>query len=295
MKIDLWPTSNISDFQILEEGKKIESFFSKYFYPFKVSYVSKARVAIKLILEYENIGRNKNIFVQPYSSHCIFDSVGKYACPNIIDTHISDYDIIYHQWGHKNKINITDRKNVLIEDSVDSLFLDISKQSIFPNNGKYAIVSLPKLIPVPFGGLIIFKNDEDKVEFDNMIEPYPKITDEYKKLKLKYLNLNTQIDYLFPTCSYSVDKLEKLILLAKEQISKNIDTLTKITDLSQFDFSERLPSNIYFPKELNIYNRIKFNSDVLYKSRMYYDYNKKKSKAVDLVPVHYDAVIKENK
>lgn len=294
MKIDLWPSNNINNFKILKTGDKIEEFFNDYFKPFKVSYVSKARVAIKLLLEYEQIGRDKNIFIQPYSSHCVFDSVGRYACPNTIDTYKSDYDIVYHQWGHKEVINNKLRSNILIEDSVDSLFIDISKKSLFPNNGKYVVISLAKIMSVPFGGLVIFKDNTDKKKFDELLDTYPKITSEYIDLKYKYQNLQTTIDYNFPTSSFEVENIEDLLNSSKERIYDNFKVLAnvlKIDDL--FDLSERLPSNLFFKKDINIYNKVNINGDILYKNRNYYNYNKQKSIGIDLLPIHNDVILEE--
>ena len=49
-----------------------------------------------------------------------------------------------------------------IEDSVDSIILD--KSAMFPNNSKFEIFSLPKIIGSVQGGLI-FSRDTDFISF----------------------------------------------------------------------------------------------------------------------------------
>ncbi len=295
--IGLWPEVDYTRFEIISKGEYLEGYFKNYFYPFCVSYVSRARVGMKLILENEEISKPQSIFVQPYSSHCVYDALSWHSLPNCVDFYESDYDIVYHQWGHKQIVKSRKRNNVLIEDSADSFFLKIDKQALFPNRGKYTIVSLPKIIPVPFGGLVIFRDKDDKVKFDQILKSYPDITSDVVDFKSKYPGLSNDIDFNYPRHAPRIDDIADLVDKSKAKILCNIEMIKqKLRDLTDidliFDFNERLPSNLYFDQKLKIHEYIKVQGKISDKSRYIYNYNDLKYHPVDLIPIHCKSEIR---
>lgn len=294
--IGLWPKVDYKRYKIISSGRYLEKYFEEYFHPFSVSFISKARVGMKLILENEKITKPKSIFVQPFSSHCVYDALSWHCLPNCVDTYESDYNIIYHQWGHKQIVRNIKRKRVLIEDSADSFFLAINEQSIFPNCGKYTIVSLSKIIPVPFGGLVIFRNNDDKMKFDQILRSYPDITSDVIDFKYNNPDLSSEIDFYYPRHAPLIDDIEGLVKRSKEKISHNIEGVRKqlenIIDFeAKFDLSERLPSNLYFEPKINVHERIKVKGRITNKARNIYNYNELKYQPVDLIPIHCESEI----
>ena len=158
-----WPSSFISsnqkyntkyenkiDIKLINE---IEIFFQKN-YGFKVILFPSARAGIASILRFLKIGRSKEVFVNKWVSHCIFNTIGRYT--NISTSFKKpDLALAVHKWGFKQ---IIPKKNKIkiIEDSVDNIVK--SKNDLFPNQSDFEIVSLPKVIASVSGGLVVTKN-----------------------------------------------------------------------------------------------------------------------------------------
>ena len=158
-----WPSSFILPKQkyYIKYEKKIDSklindlekFFQKY-YGFKVILFPSARAGIASILRFLKIDRSKEVFVNKWVSHCIFNTVGRYT--NISTSFKTpEVAIAVHKWGFKQII--PEKKNIkIIEDSVDSII--VNKNDLFVNKGEFEIVSLPKIIGSVSGGIVITKN-----------------------------------------------------------------------------------------------------------------------------------------
>ncbi len=158
-----WPSSfanqNIK-YNIQNEKKisykligEIEGYFLKH-YNYKIILFPSARAAIASILRFFKIDRSKEVFVNKWVSHCIFNTVGRYS--NISTSFKSpDVAIAVHKWGFEQII--PPKKNIkIIEDSVDSIILD--KNDLFINNSEFEIFSLPKIINSVCGGIVLTKN-----------------------------------------------------------------------------------------------------------------------------------------
>ena len=158
-----WPSSFILPKQkyYIKYEKKIDSklindlekFFQKY-HGFKVILFPSARAGIASILRFLKIDRSKEVFVNKWVSHCIFNTVGRYT--NISTSFKTpEVAIAVHKWGFKQII--PEKKNIkIIEDSVDSII--VNKNDLFVNKGEFEIVSLPKIIGSVSGGIVITKN-----------------------------------------------------------------------------------------------------------------------------------------
>jgi putative PLP-dependent aminotransferase (TIGR04422 family) len=112
--------------------------------------VSSGRAAITLCLSAINIKRPDHVGIAPYSSACIFRSVGEVATPVPGDkVSTTAVDLLYHQWGFEHTSNATGFR---INDSVDSLFSD--NKALFSNGARFEIVSFAKILGVPVGAVI---------------------------------------------------------------------------------------------------------------------------------------------
>ena len=52
-------------------------------------------------------------------------------------------------------------RNILIEDSVDSLVCTNDEEELFPNGGRFAVFSLSKLFRIPYGAICVCHNADD--------------------------------------------------------------------------------------------------------------------------------------
>ncbi len=136
-----------------KELKRIEDFFTNKL-GCQAKLFPSARAAISVILKFLKFDRSKEVFTDRWSSHCLFNTIGAFTN---VSASFSKPDLVVciHKWGEIKKINL--RKNFyIIEDSVDSIILD--KKNLFPNNGEFEIISLPKIIGSITGGLVLSKS-----------------------------------------------------------------------------------------------------------------------------------------
>jgi len=133
---------------------EIESFF-KSIYDHDCFLFPSGRALISQILEYNKIGRNELVFVPKWSSYCVFSSVAYHSNPTIELINKVNVIIANHKWGFVKKVD-SSISDFVIEDSVDSIIQ--SKEFLFPNDGKYEIISLPKIIG-SYSGAILFSQD----------------------------------------------------------------------------------------------------------------------------------------
>ena len=138
--------------------KEIENFFEEKV-GFPCLLFPSARASISAIIRYLKFDRSKLLYVDKFSSHCLFNTIG--ALTNVTsELKRSDLIIYNHKWGLKK--NSKKNYKYSIEDSVDSIILD--KSAMFPNNSKFEIFSLPKIIGSVQGGLI-FTRDKNFIGF----------------------------------------------------------------------------------------------------------------------------------
>lgn len=156
----IWPRPDLALSSLLSlkaiNHSAIEDFFDAI-YPKTYSVIMPSgRSALRLILNYSGFKRPDVVAIPKYSSHCIINSVGTVATPiqNIDDE--TTPSIIFHQWGF---IREEPKLSVLIEDSVDSL---IPKGgNVFPNDGRFEIISLTKVFGTLIGALVLCQNRRD--------------------------------------------------------------------------------------------------------------------------------------
>jgi putative PLP-dependent aminotransferase (TIGR04422 family) len=139
----------------LKAVNKVENFFSKNYNYKYASLAPSARASINLILKFTKFDRSKVVNVPKWSSHCLFETIGAMSNITINDPE-ANCILIVHKWGKTSFYKKKKLKQILIEDSADSLPGDNFKA--FENNSDYEIISLPKIIGTFSGGIILSNN-----------------------------------------------------------------------------------------------------------------------------------------
>ena len=137
--------------------RRIESFFEDKFNVDAILTPS-ARAAIAILIRYKGINRSHKVFVSKWSSHCIFNTIGAFSNPTVDFVDIPDVILVNHKWGYPVYLKNKYEKSLLLEDSVDSVFL--SPKALFPNHSEFEFISLPKVIGSYSGGIIFSKDKE---------------------------------------------------------------------------------------------------------------------------------------
>lgn len=293
-KVWIWPKTDISDFNIFWDNEFIEEFFEALYLPYKVVYVSRGRVALSLIQKLEDVKRNSLIFVQPYSPHCVLSAIAELATPNTTNSECCNSHIIYHQLGHKTVVDKIKYRNVIIEDSVDSIILTNLKEELFPNNGKYTIISLSKIMKLPFGAIVICQNSADALQLKSLRDSFKK--DSKIDLEQIYSNpiFTDAVLAAFPQLSPISDKngLKNLFLDAKEKVQNNIVKIKEIfpdLEINLENFKNRLPCSLFFNNlSTNTQKNLSAMVEIEAAKRHYFNYNTGEIEVKNLIPVHVD-------
>ena len=289
MSTYLWPTILDDAHEISSDAEILESFFNQIFSPYKTIYLSQARHFIPLVLRYYHLGRSDIIFTPPYSSHCLLSNIAVQATPSVQNelNNKINASIIYHQYGKTEKVNSKIYPNIIIEDSVDSFIIDCSEENIFPNNASFAIVSLSKILPLPFGGIIICKDQKHYNGIKNNISN--------NDLDIATCELYQKNKYLRPTILQNFQKMtpvikniEYLYKSTRKKIEANCKFVEKTFNIS-IDKKNILPSNI-LSKDFDILNTKEYkNMNIQEPIRHIFNYDQKISEKKVLIPVHAQA------
>ena len=281
----VWNRVNINDFNFSENFAVIEEYFNRYFAPHKIIYSAKARHFFPLILELEGLSRSNLVFTQPYSSHCVLSSVSYQSTPNTSASSFFDASIIYHQYGYKNIVDLNKFKNVIIEDSVDSFFLEKSQKEIFPNNANYSILSLPKLINSPFGAIAICKNDTSYEKLKKLINKKNTRVESssvYSDL-INKSHFTQAILEKYKFITPIISDIDKEFSSCKNIVKNNVELIKNYFNVKS-DFSKRLPSNIFLDEKHLIETR--FKNYIQEPFRHIVDYKMEICQKKQLIPVH---------
>jgi putative PLP-dependent aminotransferase (TIGR04422 family) len=165
-----WPQSRF-DIKALFNGERakasdVERSLAARFAGTHPVLVSSGRSAIVLTLQALGLWRPDNVGIAPFSSTCIFQTVGDVATPvpgNLPASFAAH--LVYHQWGYVHRVKTA---APVIEDAVDSLH--VSAAALFPNGGRVEIVSLCKLFGVPFGGVIFARSEDEALALRELRE-----------------------------------------------------------------------------------------------------------------------------
>ncbi|MFA6238838.1 MAG: hypothetical protein WC635_15990 [Bacteriovorax sp.] len=141
--------------------EQIESFFEKKYNCHALLFPS-GRAGLSAIMLYQKTNRSDIVFTSKWSSKCVFDVICNYANPSVIFGEEVSQLLIVHKWGKIYRANNSSlNQRLIIEDSVDSFIRDES--GLFPNEGSFELLSLPKLVGGYCGGVILTR---DRAFFD---------------------------------------------------------------------------------------------------------------------------------
>lgn len=157
---EIWPRPKLALSSVLSlkaiTTSQIENFFNAIYPNAYAVLMPSGRSALRLILIYLGLKRPDLVSIPKYSSHCIINSVGLVATPIQHFTAETKQSIVFHQWGY---IRVIGSMSGIIEDSVDSLIP--ASGNLFPNDGRFEIISLPKVYGTLIGGLILCQHQRD--------------------------------------------------------------------------------------------------------------------------------------
>lgn len=302
----MWPNykpsyvfNNLLNFSLkrIVKQESININFYKNCIPF-----SSGRSAIINILKCYNFQRHAKIAVGPFSNECIYSSTGNVASP-ILSNQKSNYDaqLIYHQFGYIMRSNL---EIFTIEDSVDSYIF--SEKGLFPNNGRFEIVSIPKVTNFCFGAIVFCRNQEDYIklsQYTKILEKSlslnlfiylmmfsPNVFDFRKKIHMHTKNLPSKFgDFLLHLINQT-ENLENKMQLKINEIYNYIDDIPEIN-------KGRYPSSVSLKVDPTKIDEIKKKFPFLYirtinQSRDFLNWNLIKK---IFLPIHQDISYKEIK
>ncbi|MGV2870840.1 hypothetical protein [Colwellia sp. E150_009] len=293
----MWPKTEINNTTVTDNNAvltEIEQYFSALYAPYKVVYFSRARVAIMAISAVRELSRPQLTFVQPFSSHCVLSAISYQSTPTTVSLEQSTQQVIYHQWGNKTQINQQVYQNVLIEDMVDSLILTNDKSELFPNDAPFCVISLPKILPVSVGSIVICQQDDDYQQLIKqrliMAQDIGSFISHIDISAFKEATLQAK-----PTLVPVIDTgIQTLVENTSNKIQSNLLSIKMIfpeLSITITDSAKRLPSNVIIStskyKEEELYKRAPFN--VIEKQRTYYNYQEQCCEKVWLLPCHCQA------
>ena len=152
---------SLSESKNYDYFREIETFFEDKFNCDAILTPS-GRTAIAMVIRFKQINRSHSVYITKWSSHCMFNTIGAFTNTTVDFVGTPDMIVINHKWGQPVLLKNEYRDSVLIEDSVDSIFL--TPEALFPNNADFEIISLPKIIGSYSGG-IIFSKDKNFTEY----------------------------------------------------------------------------------------------------------------------------------
>ena len=220
--------------------KKIEKFFSDK-YGYDAFLYPSAKAIIGSILRFYDFNRSKEVFVNKWVSHCLFNTVGRYT--NISTSYKNpDMIIAIHKWGFEQIFSKS--RKIIIEDSVDSIIL--KKNKMFLNNSEFEFISLSKIVGSFSGGIIFTKNKKfqkfAKIEQNQNKEmgiyQTKKKIDDFNKVKSfdtfhYHESTNTYSDYnLVKNIDQNLKNfnINKSILIKRKMIINKIISIKKTQD-----------------------------------------------------------------
>jgi len=242
----LWPKTRIrlKNFLGYNSVKKLEKKLKKMFPSAYPVVCSSGRVALYIALKESNLNRKKNLKVFPFASHCVLNIIGLITTPKTVENYENGCELIYHQWGYSHR----SKKNNIIEDSVDSLYLPGS--NLLSQGGNFEIWSLNKILGSTSGGVLWCKNKHDAENIRKKIKYGYFIFFQWilRLLSLKFLRLYKywnagENGYLGISILQSNEiwhKIKKWKILVEDRIIK-LKKLKKYSITEKVSFQNRLP------------------------------------------------------
>lgn len=205
--------------------------------------VPSGRAAISMILSANDISRGDSVFAPQWSSHCVWDAISHIGDPSIHAHSDLDAAIAVHKWGKVHEF-AGENEFLTIEDSVDSLFQ--SDETLFPNGGRYEIISLPKIIGSYTGGIVLCRDSSDAAPILHLRGENVELGRHQSKLRFqetrgeelgfknwrhmeqsnRYLDLNavSNIERCLAYYSENIETIQDRLVAVEERTSVDVDT-----------------------------------------------------------------------
>lgn len=162
--------------------RELEDRFSSMF-GFESLVVPSGRAALALALRSSGVDRRHVVFAPRFSSHCVWNVVGRFANPTVNFADPPDVTVAVHKFGIPHGFHHRPSVRTLIEDSCDSIVL--RPDACFPNDGAFEIFSLPKIMGSYGGGVLVCRTSELAAAARLQIERGPAIGESQGILRWK--------------------------------------------------------------------------------------------------------------
>lgn len=120
--------------------------------------LTSARAAITHILRLLAINRSHVLYTPKWVSHCLWDAFGRYGNATCSPGDAVDICLAVHKYGRPVRGKVP-ADSVLIEDACDALI--VPGGNPFPNEGRFAVLSLPKMAGMWCGGVLLSRDFAD--------------------------------------------------------------------------------------------------------------------------------------
>lgn len=148
-------SESLASVDVKEAYRRIEEKLSEKF-GVSALLMPSGRSAISHLLQFSGIGRGSAVFAPLWSSHCVWEALGRWSCPTSELSPSTQGILVVHKWGYISRLSGSYPHAFLVDDSVDSFLLD--GRNLFSSGGRFEIISLPKVIGSYSGG-VIFTRD----------------------------------------------------------------------------------------------------------------------------------------
>ncbi len=291
----LWPKVSYKWHDFFGKGseEKIESTLKEMFPSGFPVVCSSGRVALQIALTEKNLKRTDNINLFPYASHCVVSAVSRVTNSTpFLYSNNSDSNLVYHQWGY----NSCEKNNVIIEDSVDSLYE--KNTPLFYSKSDYEIWSLNKILGTSSGAILWCKKMKDAKRIKKKLIKNNSVIFSWflRILSNKYLKLykyweGTEVNYK-GISKYQAKEIYNKILSWDSLVLDRKNKINYILKNSKLTFKKpkgRLPNVIL----LNSSVPEKKLNEIGFSPGYRHFYNGIKLNKVFPLPIHQDVSISE--
>lgn len=262
--LQIWPTPEFSLTDLMGASAPsiatIEGFFEDLYPQAYAVLMPSGRAALHIIIQQLELSRANHVYIPAFASHCVINAVGFLATPCPDFTAKTDASIVFHQWGFPQK---STRPDVIIEDSVDSLIP--AGGAIFPNDGRFEILSLPKIFGCLTGGIILCQRNDDAQKLKAMRDQRQELKSSHFMLRVlsqkwphlyQYWNTVEPLNgYLSPAARRNIFKhvknIDRIITDRQEKLDMiNATSLKTVVGLPKGRFPSCYPVRMKNPDQI---------------------------------------------
>jgi|SaaInlStandDraft_7_1057024.scaffolds.fasta_scaffold10775_4 putative PLP-dependent aminotransferase (TIGR04422 family) len=301
----LWPKSktlSLGNFLQKTSANDVEMIIQKNWPNTFPVLFSSSRASLTAILQHLNLTRPDLVWCPPYSSHCLFDSIGRVATPITEPSNDVKAALIYHQWGFSCSHQCDPRATTIIEDSVDTMFLP--KADVFSGNGRFVLQSLPKVYGCIFGGVVFCRNYDDYLALINIRNKRgSSLTQSFlralpQKMRKAYLYWHGAESLQGGLPNFALSHVYSILKDLNKTTNDRLELLSEVSnDLADYAInSGRIPSNLPLIVNHEI-EQIYLSSDFISSGLRHFNISRSapniKWKLVAPLPLHIDIRYKD--